>query len=118
MADAELLRTPSLDEWRLLDHLVGRAPQLHLPAAWRGAIRVQSLADGGMGSLRIVSADAQQPGRRFAARVAECRFTDQDNVDVIVSLNVDQEGTLFELDIWKTNFGQLLRVPEQLESGT
>jgi hypothetical protein len=46
--------------------------------------------------------------------VAEYIFKDADGVDVIASLNVDQNNELFELDIWKTTFDQLVRIPENI----
>ena len=42
-------------------------------------------------------------------------FTDEDGVKVIASLNVDSDGHLFELDIWKTDFSPLLRIPAEFE---
>ena len=35
-----------------------------------------------------------------------------DGVEVIASLNVDVDGVLFELDIWKTNFEKLVKLPD------
>ena len=31
---------------------------------------------------------------------------------VIASLNVDVDGVLFELDIWKTNFEKFVKLPD------
>lgn len=42
----------------------------------------------------------------------ETQFTDIDGVEVIASLNVDVDGVLFELDIWKTNFEKLVKIPD------
>ena len=108
-------RRPSDAEWRLLNLLVFRAPQLGLPSGWQEAIRVQHMADGDMGSLRIIRLGEPPSSRHFGRRVAECQFRDEDDVEVLASLNVDQDGRLFELDIWKTNFERLIRIPEKLE---
>jgi hypothetical protein len=107
-------RRPSDAEWRLLNLLVSRAPQLGLRSGWEAEVRVQPMADGEMGSLRITLLDEPPANRHFGRRVAECQFKDQDGVAVLASLNVDQEGTLFELDIWKTNFERLIQIPENL----
>lgn len=40
------------------------------------------------------------------------QFTDIDGVKVLVTLNIDKQGDLLELDIWKTNFHQLVELPE------
>jgi hypothetical protein len=49
--------------------------------------------------------------RFFGSRVAELQFADTDGVQVIASLNVDKDGDLFELDMWKTNFSAVHRLP-------
>jgi len=43
--------------------------------------------------------------------VAEYQFTDADGVEVLISLNVDADGRPFELDVWKTDFSPLVRMP-------
>jgi hypothetical protein len=68
------------------------------------ALNVQEMSDGGMGSLYFASATENPDERRFGRRIAEIQFNDVDGVPVLVSLNVDKEGDLFELDVWKTNF--------------
>ena len=61
---------------------------------------VEDMLDGGMGSLRFSS---DEP-RRLGAVVAEADYVDMDGVPVSIVINVDQNGQLFELDIWKVNF--------------
>lgn len=71
------------------------------------------MSDEGMGSLRLSTADRPDSSdRRFGRRVAEYRFKDSDDVDVLCSLNVDQNGTLFELDVWKANYTPLIKAPD------
>ena len=48
----------------------------------------------------------------FGKQVSELQFVDQDGIDVLVSLYVDTQGEIFELDVWKTDFSQLIRFPE------
>jgi hypothetical protein len=77
---------------------------------------VEPMPDGGMGSLRLFPY-GHLPGKKvFGRRVAEIQFNDIDNVDVIASLNVDNEGVLFELDVWKTDFSVLKRIPEEFQT--
>jgi hypothetical protein len=47
----------------------------------------------------------------MGGRVAEWTFKDGDDVEVLASLNVDREDHLFELDVWKTDFAPLVRLP-------
>ena len=61
---------------------------------------VDEMLDGGMGSLRFSS----DKTRSLGAAVAEADYVDTDGVPVSIVVNVDQNGQLFELDIWKVNF--------------
>lgn len=70
---------------------------------------VTEMPDGGMGSLNFHSQSAE---RHFNGAVAEGQFRDADGVLVIVTLNVDTEGNLYELDVWRTDFEPLQRWPE------
>ena len=68
--------------------------------------------DGEMGSLYLFPHGKVLGGRTLGEQVSDFHFTDLDGVNVIASLNVDSNGSLFELDIWKTDFGKLLTLPE------
>lgn len=61
---------------------------------------VEDMLDGGMGSLRFSSDEM----RSLGAAVAEADYIDADGVPVSIVVYVDQNGRLFELDIWKANF--------------
>ncbi|TFV99895.1 hypothetical protein E4M00_01445 [Leifsonia flava] len=71
--------------------------------------------DGQMGSLLVLppglSADAT---RRFGREVAELRFMDGDGVLISAALNVDSDGNLFELDMFKGDGSPLIRIPDAL----
>jgi hypothetical protein len=64
-----------------------------------------------MGSLELQLPETPSDPRRFGARVAELTFKDQDGVDVIASLNLDQNGLPFEVDVWKTDFSPVVEIP-------
>lgn len=68
---------------------------------------VKPMMDGGMGSLRFVNS---HPNRRFGRKLGEAQFTDSDGILVSATLNADQFGELFELDIWKVDFSPLRRI--------
>ena len=40
-----------------------------------------------------------------------------DGVPVLASLNVDQNGRFLELDLWKTDFTPVIRIPDDLSTG-
>lgn len=72
-----------------------------------GTVMVEDMPDGGMGSLRFGSNGV----RSLGAAVVEADYVDADGVPVSIVVNVDQNGKLLELDIWKVNFFPLERYP-------
>ena len=96
-------------EKRLVSALA-RAGRIDLPTEWLDQVKVTPMNDGDMGSLRFHSSSAKRMGKQ----ISELKFRDADEVDVIASLNVDETGAPFELDIWKVNFKPLIRIPEHL----
>lgn len=67
-------------------------------------LEVEPMDDGGMGSLYFPHPEKPRAERRFGKCIAQTEFTDDDDVVVSAALNVDQDGDLFELDLWKTDF--------------
>nr|WP_261891305.1 hypothetical protein [Acaryochloris marina] len=72
-------------------------------------LRIESMNDGEMGSLLFENLDGVD--RRLGETVAECYFEDSDGIWVSVTLNLDQQGKPFELDVWKVDFSNLQRWP-------
>jgi hypothetical protein len=104
-------RKPTREEEELIDFLIQKSLK-KFSSDWKEEITVQTMNDGGMGSLVICSTDKREQERRFGEQISEYHFIDKDGVDVIVSLNVDNNGNLFELDIWKTDFTPLINFPK------
>ena len=72
--------------------------------------------DGGMGSLLIVDTNREGFNNRiYGSTYCQKQFLDDDGVKVLVSLELDDKGSLFELDIWKTNFDRLKKYPTTCE---
>ncbi|TGE24249.1 hypothetical protein E5K00_03275 [Hymenobacter aquaticus] len=80
------------------DHLLGRLY----------SIEVTELDAAASGSLRFSNA---RPDRRLGEKIAATRFLDEDGVPVFVSLYLDQQGELYELDCWKVDDTPLRRIP-------
>ncbi len=72
---------------------------------------VEPLLDGDMGSFRFCSADIGNVDRRFGKAVIRGEFSDADGMGVLFSVNVDETGGLFELDLWRGDFNPLIRLP-------
>lgn len=112
-------RIATQDELPLLKFLLvrtGRDPN----CIDRSGFLVQPMSDGNMGSLVLRDDGLENvPGRglerKFGQRISECRFRDVDQVPVSAPLNIDQHGRMFELDVWKTDFTEAVRIPEEFE---
>lgn len=72
-------------------------------------LQVETMNDGGMGSMRISPFDS---ARSFGETIAEALFEDEDGTPVVASLNVDTRGQLSEVDIWRVDFEPLKRWPD------
>ena len=100
-------------EQMLLEYLV-REASLKLPEGWNENLFVQGMDDGGMGSFLIFQ-DASDLGlkRIFGKQVSDYQFVDDDGITVLVSLYLDKQNKLFEVDIWKTDYNPVitLKVP-------
>lgn len=73
---------------------------------------VRPMQDGDMGSLAFAPFDHD---RAFGSEAAECHFYDVDGIPVSVALNLDKEGHLFELDVWRVDFKPTARWPHEVE---
>lgn len=72
----------------------------------------EEMNDGDMGSIYLFRNDLPpKTNRKFSKCIATKDYKDADNVKLSVTLNIDQEGHLYELDIWKVDFSQLIRYP-------
>lgn len=107
----ELSRKPTIQEERLLDLLVKKS-SIAIPENWKDGLLVRPMDDEGMGSLYLFPQGKVIEGRVLGEQISDFQFTDLDGIEVIASLNVDNNGNLFELDIWKTDFGKLLKFPD------
>jgi len=99
-----LMRKLKSQEIPLIKHLLNKSG-LELEIS---DLKVTEMDDGGMGSLRFHS-KTKEP--KFGEAAAEYWFQDNDGIDVTVRLNLDQNGELFELDVWKTDFSKLKEWP-------
>jgi hypothetical protein len=105
------LRKPTVQELRFIDYMI-REGKGKVREGWSESLMVTPMDDGGMGSLILYPDGKITAGRNFGRMLFDVQFKDADNVDVIASLNLDQNGDLFELDIWKVNFDPLIRLME------
>jgi hypothetical protein len=74
---------------------------------------VEEMLDGGMGSIRFVNEQLHE--RHLGKVLGEAKFMDADGTLVQISINLDQNGGLFEVDFWKVDFSPLFRYPSFAE---
>lgn len=103
----ELNRRPTKKEVALISVLINKSNYL-FPENWTDRLLVRKMDDGDMGSLYLFLEGNITENRIFGEQISEYQFKDSDGIDVIASLNIDDKGELFELDIWKTNFEKII----------
>lgn len=74
------------------------------------ALRVESMQDGGMGSLAIAPL-----GRSYGSSPAECHFYDSDGVIVSAALNLDRAAAPFEVDVLKVDSSPTISWPDRTD---
>lgn len=110
----EFSRNLTEKEEKLLTSLIEKS-KLSIPKNWRKNLLVSPMDDGGMGSLYLYYKDKNNEKRTFGYQISDMLFTDVDGVAVLASLNVDQNGNLYELDLWKTDNSKLIDIPDSIE---
>jgi hypothetical protein len=97
-AELELLRT-------MLAGVRGK-PQIKTDLT---SVLVEDMQDGGMGSVRFLAPGAAK--RHLGGAVAQAEYVDDDGVPVYITINVDREDHLYEIEFWKVDFSPLKRYP-------
>lgn len=107
---ANSTRRATMSELLLISFLVRKA-NIRLDENWQENLMVTPMNDGGMGSLVLNLYAVTNANRIMGSQVSECHFLDEDGVEVLASLNLDKNGELFELDVWKVNYKPLRALP-------
>ena len=100
------------EETEVLEALLGMVPSNAKPPVEAELFAVD-LRDGGMGSIRFT--DKSDRPRKMGSELVTAHYIDEDQTPVIISINLDQEGRLFEMDFWKVDFASLKRYPKPKE---
>lgn len=111
----ETLRKLTVKEENLIAFLIQKE-NLNINSDWKNKVLAFSMNDGNMGSLKLCPDGRYDEEKEYIQSfVSEYKFKDKDDVDVVASLFLDKEGNLYELDIWKVDFSELLSLPDLLE---
>lgn len=95
-------------EINLIEYLAEKA-KYPLSKNWYDEFMASPMDDGGMGSIILIPDNLSPQKRIFKAQISDCIIKDSDNKDILISLNIDQNDNLFELDIWKCDFSPVIR---------
>ena len=99
---------------RLIRELASHAKGL-ASLDWLRSLRVEPMNDSGMGSLQLVHEQLGSESSEFGSVLSAAQFLDADGVPVVASLYANKNGVPFELDLWKTNYSALIRIPETFQ---
>jgi hypothetical protein len=97
------------EEIDLIEYLAGKA-NYQLGKKWYDEYKAFPMDDGGMGSILLVVDHLPKQERFFKAQIADCILHDVDDVAIIISLNIDQNDFLFELDVWKVDYSPVKEI--------
>jgi hypothetical protein len=107
-----ILRNPSRQELALVRALLQGKPETVHFIDTLDDLFVKQMNDGGMGSLSLVPRGLENASRLLGKQLVLGEFADSDGVPVSVAINVDSQGQLYELDVWKVDFAALLAWPD------
>ena len=71
-------------------------------------VNVIEYEDGKMGSITFGNGDSSG----YAGDLIQARYTDVDKIPVVLTLTIDKEDKLLDLDFWKEDFSKLIQYPK------
>ena len=94
-----------------MSELLSRAPCGEVVDCDLDHYKVTTMKDGGMGSVRFTEHVSGRRIEKFGRELTTAYFSDSDGIPVSVAINIDPDGYLFELDVWKIDFSPLITWP-------
>lgn len=104
-----IIRQIKFEELTLAKHLLTLANDAS--SKYKIPSLVKVLDDGEMGGIEFASAKE----RKYGKDIIQVRYIDADHVVVLITLEEDNNGDLYELEFWKTNFAKLIKYPKPEE---
>ena len=74
-------------------------------------VLVQDMNDGGMGSIEFLPDSVKSPSS--ARMLTDAEYMDEDGVPALITIYLDPQSRLNEVDFWKVDFSPLKRFPKQ-----
>lgn len=97
------------EERTLIKGLLEGNPNSETIVSKLSTLEVEDMSDGGMGSIRFVNKEKKQ--RSYGSTLTNTEVVDEDNIPISIAINLDTDGEIYELDIWKVDFSPLKRYP-------
>lgn len=95
------------EEIELIERLLAFGKREDLGAGLKDA-EVRDIPGGEIGSLVFAPSGGE---RKFGDVLATAEAPDSDGATIILALNLDRSGGLYELDIWKDDFSHVITLP-------
>ena len=103
------MRKLSKAEYDLIVHLLKYTPDNQHIIDKLPSMLVEEMNDGVMGSLKFLYDNKSQ--QRFGKQIAEISLLDKDGVPISLAINLDIEGNIYELDVFKADSSELVEFP-------
>ncbi|MGL4426336.1 MAG: DUF6984 family protein [Alphaproteobacteria bacterium] len=99
------------EEKKLLLDILKNVPNSESLAKNLEISSVEDMEDGKMGSIKFINESSKIKSKKFGSVLKALETLDLDGVPISISLNLDEDGELFELDVWKVDFSPLKKFP-------
>jgi ABC-type uncharacterized transport system ATPase subunit len=100
-----------IEEKKFIANILQNIPDAEFFIEKLEILSVVDMKDGGMGSIKFISDNTKTKNRKFGSVLKAIEVLDLDGVPISVTLNLDENGELFELDVWKVDFSPLKKFP-------
>lgn len=108
-------RKPTDSEARLLEELARPLIAKGLPSSWVRDVMVESMDEGGMGSLQFLNARCVKAVAPSPISIgSELMLLEVDGIEVIATIYVDTQGVPIEVDLWKVDYSRVISVTNPL----
>lgn len=96
-------------EFKLIKKIIPNGMHSFYSDDFLRGVTVDYSDDGGMGGLIFFP---ERKDRKFGSILGDCSFRDRDGAWVLASIFLDENGELFELDMWRSDFKRLIDLPD------
>src|ERR1700742_1746579 len=104
------MRYLSKEEKELIEYMLSDKPGSQVILNNLSTYRVNEMDDGGMGSLKVEF--PVKKTRLYDGYISDIYLRDIDDIPLVITIHVDKEGDLYELDVWKADFSSLKLFPK------